>query len=58
LRELLTKQNVTVVDASRWFPDANKFGDSLHLNEEGAKEFSRWLGALCGNLNQANWCGN
>lgn len=58
LRELLTKQNVTVVDASRWFPDANKFGDALHLNEEGAKEFSRRLGALCGSVHQANSCGD
>jgi hypothetical protein len=58
LRELLAKQNVAVVDASRWFPDANKFGDALHLNEEGAKEFSQRLGALCGNVNQSNSCGN
>ena len=58
LRELLAKQNVEVVDASRWFPEANKFGDALHLNEEGAKEFSRRLGALCGNVNQPNSCGN
>jgi hypothetical protein len=58
LRELLAKQNVAVVDASRWFPDANKFGDALHLNEEGAKEFSQRLGALCGNVNQPNSCGN
>ena len=56
LRELLAKQNVAVVDASRWFPDVNKFGDALHLNEEGAKEFSRRLGALCGNMHQANSC--
>jgi hypothetical protein len=58
LRELLAKQNVAVVDASRWFPDANKFGDALHLNEEGAKEFSQRLGALCGNVNQPNSCDN
>jgi lysophospholipase L1-like esterase len=58
LRELLAKQNVAVVDASRWFPDANKFGDALHLNEEGAKEFSQRLGALCGNVNQPNSCVN
>ncbi len=58
LRELLAKRNVAVVDASRWFPDANKFGDALHLNEEGAKEFSQRLGALCGNVHQANVCGD
>jgi len=56
LHELLAKQNVTVVDASTWFPDASKFGDALHLNEEGAKEFSQRLGALCGNVNQPNLC--
>jgi lysophospholipase L1-like esterase len=58
LRELLAKQNIAVVDASRWFADANKFGDALHLNEEGAREFSQRLGALCGNVNQPNSCGN
>jgi hypothetical protein len=58
LRELLAKQNIAVVDASRWFADANKFGDALHLNEEGAKEFSQRLGALCGNMSQPNFCGN
>jgi hypothetical protein len=46
------------VDASRWFADANKFGDALHLNEEGAREFSQRLGALCGNMSQPNFCGN
>ena len=58
LRELLAKKNVAVVDASRWFPDANKFGDALHLNEEGAKEFSQRLEALCGNVNRPDSCGN
>ena len=58
LRELLARQNVAAVDAGRWFPDANKFGDALHLNEEGAKEFSQRLGALCGNVNQPNLCGD
>jgi hypothetical protein len=56
LRELLAKQNVAVVDASRWFPDASKFGDALHLNEQGAKEFSRRLAALCGNVPPAALC--
>jgi lysophospholipase L1-like esterase len=57
LHELLAKQNVAVVDASRWFPDANEFGDALHLNEQGSKEFSQRLGALCGNVNSFNSCG-
>jgi hypothetical protein len=58
LRELLARQKVAAVDAGRWFPDANKFGDALHLNQEGAKEFSQRLGALCGNVNQPNLCGD
>ena len=57
LHELLAKQNVALVAASRWFPDADKFGDALHLNEEGSREFSRRLGTLCGNVNQLNSCG-
>ena len=57
LHELLAKQNVAVLDASRWFSDADRFGDALHLNEEGAKEFSKRLGTLCGNVSQLNSCG-
>jgi len=57
LHELLAKQNVALVAASRWFPDADKFGDALHLNEGGSREFSRRLGTLCGNVNQLNSCG-
>jgi hypothetical protein len=56
LHELLAKQNVVAVDASHWFPDAHKFGDALHLNEEGAKEFSQRFGALCGNVHPSNLC--
>jgi hypothetical protein len=52
LRELLAKQDVAMLDARGWFPDADRFGDALHLNEEGAKQFSRRLGALCGNVRQ------
>jgi hypothetical protein len=58
LRELLAKQNVAMLDARGWFRDADRFGDALHLNEEGAKQFSQRLGALCGNVNQLNSCGN
>jgi hypothetical protein len=57
LHELLAKQNVALVDASRWFPDAAQFGDALHLNEEGAREFSQRLGISCGNVNSFNSCG-
>jgi lysophospholipase L1-like esterase len=57
IQELLKNKNVSLLDASEWFPDAQKFGDSLHLNEEGAKEFSRRLGQLCGNLRERNSCG-
>jgi len=57
LHELLAKRPVAVVDASRWFPDGEKFGDALHLNQEGSKEFSRRLRALCGNVNSFNSCG-
>jgi hypothetical protein len=54
---LLAKHGVAFLDASRWFPQPERFGDALHLNEEGAKEFSRRLGELCGNLLQPNSCG-
>jgi hypothetical protein len=47
LRELLTEDKVTMVDASHWMPNGNSFGDPLHLTEEGAKEFSRRLAAAC-----------
>ena len=57
LHELLAKQHVALLGASRWFPHADKFGDALHLNEEGSREFSRRLGTLCGNVNQLNSCG-
>lgn len=58
LHDLLAKQNMALLDASRWFPDADRFGDALHLNEEGAKEFSRRLGTLCGSVRQLDSCGN
>jgi hypothetical protein len=58
LRELLAKTECGDVGCQQVVPDADRFSDTLHLNEEGAKEFSRRLGALCGNVNQLNSCGN
>jgi len=57
VEELLADQSVAFLDASRWFREAEQFNDALHLNEEGAREFSRRLGALCGNVSQLNSCG-
>jgi hypothetical protein len=54
---LLARQNVGFVDASHWFPEGERFGDALHLNNEGAKLFSQRLGAMCGNVNQPDECG-
>lgn len=47
IRQLLAQQNVNFVDASRWIPDGDGFGDALHLSQKGAEQFSRRLaGAL------------
>jgi hypothetical protein len=54
---LLAMQNVGFIDASHWFPEGGRFGDALHLNDEGARLFSRRLGAMCGDLNQLDACG-
>jgi hypothetical protein len=56
LKELFAKQNVVFLDASRWFPQTEQFNDALHLNKEGAEEFSRRLGRLCGDVRQLNSC--
>ena len=54
---LLARQNVGFIDASHWFPEGERFGDALHLNDEGARLFSQRLGAMCGNVNQLDACG-
>jgi len=54
---LLARQNVWFIDASQWFPEGERFGDALHLNDEGARLFSQRLGAMCGNVNQLDACG-
>jgi hypothetical protein len=56
IRRLLAAQDVAYLDASRWIPDASKFGDALHLTPAGAEEFSRRLGELCSNLNDLSSC--
>jgi hypothetical protein len=55
IRQLLGASNVAYLDASRWIPDAAKFGDALHLSPGGAEEFSRRLGQSCGDLTRS--CG-
>jgi len=56
LRSLVKEKNVTYIDASGWISDPGKFGDALHLTDEGAQEFSRRLGALCSDPNEALMC--
>jgi hypothetical protein len=56
IRQLLAASNVAYLDVSRWIPDAAKFGDALHLSPEGAEEFSRRLGQLCGDPSRS--CGD
>lgn len=56
IRQLLAEQNVAYLDASRWIPDASKFGDALHLTPAGAEEFSRRLGELCSHLDDLSSC--
>jgi hypothetical protein len=56
LRNLLAAQNVAYLDASRWIPDVSKFGDALHLSEQGAKEFTRRLAAQCSVLERVDFC--
>lgn len=56
IRRLLRAQNVAYLDASRWIPDASKFGDALHLTPAGAQEFSHRLGELCSILNDLSSC--
>jgi len=53
---LLAAQNVAYLDASRWIPDASRFGDALHLTAQGAEEFSRRLGEICSNLDHLSDC--
>jgi len=47
LRSLLAEQGVTYLDASRWIPEPERFGDALHLGEPAAREFSRRLWEWC-----------
>jgi len=56
VRNLLKEKNVTYIDASRWISDPGKFGDALHLSDEGAQEFSRRLRALCSDPSEAGPC--
>jgi hypothetical protein len=56
IQEILAAQNVAYLDASRWLPDASKFGDALHLTPQGAGEFSRRLGRLCSNPDNLSAC--
>jgi len=56
IRELLAVENVAYVDASRWIPEATKFGDALHLGDEGAQEFSRRLSGLCDDIHDSSFC--
>jgi len=56
IRQLLAAQGVAYLDASRWIPDASKFGDALHLSDQGAEEFSRRLAAACSDLERAKFC--
>jgi hypothetical protein len=55
-KNLLAAQNVAYFDASRWIPDASKFGDALHLSEQGANEFSRRLAELCSGPERVSLC--
>jgi hypothetical protein len=57
LERLLAEQNVVLLDASRWFPEPDRFADVLHLNQQGAVEFSQRLATFCGDRNQLNSCG-
>jgi hypothetical protein len=51
-KDLLATRGVAFIDASDRFPEAGRFSDVLQPNDEGAKPFSRRLGAMCGNVNQ------
>lgn len=56
VQQILKVQDVSFLDASRWLPDAAKFGDALHLTEQGAAEFSDHLGAVCSSPQWSNLC--
>ena len=43
VRGQVTAQGAEWIDASRWLPDASDFADRLHMNENGAEEFSEKL---------------
>ena len=47
LRILLAARGAAYLDASRWIPEGQRFGDALHLGDEGGREFSRRLGQWC-----------
>jgi hypothetical protein len=46
IRQLLEQKNVSYVDASRWVPAEDGFGDALHLSQKGAEQFSRRLASV------------
>ena len=43
LQSLAAAQNAIYIPASDWIPDAGNFEDAVHLNEQGATEFSHHL---------------
>ena len=43
LQSLAQQNHATYLAASNWIQDDKEFEDATHLNEEGAKEFSRKL---------------
>jgi hypothetical protein len=58
IQKLLAEQGVTYLDASRWIADPAKFGDALHLSDQGAEKFSRRLRDLCASPAYRNSCGD
>jgi len=56
IEQLLRARGVQYVDASRWIPEADKFGDALHLSDRGAEEFTRRLLAECAGPAWSNLC--
>jgi hypothetical protein len=54
LQTLASAQHVTYITASDWVPDGNDFEDTVHLNEQGARNFSARLGSTLAKLGTTN----